>query len=79
MPLLQPQLELGIKAALNKAQTKENIADGNAALARELAKAIHLYVIAAVVVPGQVVVTAGANSGGPLAGLGATTSPGSLL
>ena len=42
MPLLQPQLELGIKAALDKAQTKDSQAAGNAALAAELAKAIHL-------------------------------------
>ena len=75
MPLLQPQLELGIKAALDKAQTKDSQAAGNAALAAELAKAIHLYVIAATVNPGQVTVGTSAT-GGPT--VGATTTPGTL-
>ena len=75
MPLLQPQLEIAIKAALDKAHSKDSSAAGNATLAAELAKAIHTYVIAATVNPGQVTVGSSAT-GGPR--VGATTTPGTL-
>ena len=74
MPLLQPQLEIAIRVALEKAQSKDSPTSGNAALAKELAKAIHLYTVAATVNPGQLVVTAGTA----VAQAGSTTTPGSL-
>jgi len=75
MPLLQPNLEIAIKAALDKSQTKDSPEAGNACLARELAKAIYIFTSAATVNPGQV--TAGGSvSGGPTVGV--TTTPGTL-
>jgi len=74
MPLIKSTLMAGIIKALNDAQKKKSTPAGNAALAKGIANAVHAYVKAATVNPGQVVVTAGS----PTAQTGATTTPGTL-
>jgi len=76
MPLsaAQPALEAQIFAALKKAQLSKNPESATQTLAKDLARAIHLYALQAQINPGQVVVTAFAPS--PL--VGTTTTPGTV-
>lgn len=72
MPLIQPNLYADIKQVLQN--QKNNTGNPDQAvdrIARELSLAIHKYVSAATVNPGQVVSTSPA-------GIGATTTPGTL-
>jgi hypothetical protein len=92
MPLssAQPGLEAQIFAALKKAQLSKDPQSATQTLAKDLARAIHLYALQAQVNPGQVVITPpgvvilGASAAGPVTGAtaapgtGTTTSPGTL-
>jgi len=76
MPLssAQPGLEAQIFAALKKAQLSKNPESATQTLAKDLARAIHLYALQAQVNPGQVVITPLVPS--PL--VGSTTTPGTV-
>ena len=76
MPLSSavPGLEAQIFAALKKAQLSKNPESATQTLAKDLARAIHLYALQTTVNPGQVVVAA--SAAGPVTG--ATTSPGTV-
>jgi hypothetical protein len=76
MPLsaAQPALEAQILAAFKKAQLSKNPESATQALAKDLARAIHLYALQATINPGQAVVVG--TPAGP--GAGSTTSPGTV-
>ena len=76
MPLssAQPGLEAQIFAAFKKAQLSKNPESATQALAKDLARAIHLYALQAQTNPGQVVVIPLVPS--PL--IGTTTTPGTV-